>query len=109
MAKTREMGEDSIQVVKFEAVQLPTFEETKTEEYVKFGKDNGYPQYLLELFNRSSNHNAIVTGKVHYIKGRGFYLNEGIEPNLEEKIKELVKNINYNDSADDLLYKVTPI
>lgn len=107
MAKSREMGEGSVQVIKFESVQLPTFVESKTDDWVTFGKDNGYPQYLLDLFNQSGKHNAIVTGKVHYIKGRGFYLDEGLDPKIESKILALIKNINDIDSADDLLYKTT--
>jgi len=107
MAKERTMTDENVHVIKFEAVQLPTFVENTNVDYVSFGENNGYPQYLLELFNRSGKHNAIVTGKVHYIKGRGFYLDEGIDEKLKLKIEALIKNINEFDSAGDLLYKTT--
>lgn len=107
MAKERTMTDDNVQVIKFEAVQLPTFVENTNVDYVSFGEYNGYPQYLLELFNRSGKHNAIVTGKVHYIKGRGFYLDEGLDQKIKDKIQALIKNINEYDSLDDLLYKNT--
>lgn len=104
-SKERVMTEDNVQVIKFDAVQLPTFVESNSVDYVSFGDNNGYPQYLLELFNRSGKHNAIVTGKVHYIKGRGFYLNEGLDEKIKSQVEALMKNINEFDSGDDLLYK----
>ncbi len=99
------MTSDNISVVKFEAAPKPTAVEVKGQDYYSWGEDNYYPQYLLDCLDESGKHGAIVTGKVHFVVGRGFVLDEGIDPETESKITTLLSGINENDSADDLLYK----
>jgi hypothetical protein len=41
------------------------------KDWIKYGKDNDYPDYLITLAERSSTHRAIVTGKVDLILGKG--------------------------------------
>lgn len=108
MAKQRIMSENNISVVKFENNTVPTFKEVKGKDWVSYGDRNDYPDYLLKLFNRSAKHNAIVTGKVHYIKGKGFIVKEdGLTVEQRAKLENFLKNINNNDTADDLLYKIS--
>jgi DNA-binding MarR family transcriptional regulator len=38
---------------------------------VTFGADNLYPDFLIELFNKSPKHNAIVSSKASYVAGIG--------------------------------------
>lgn len=52
--------------------KLPEFKEVKSKEWILFGEDNKFPDHLLYLYNKSSNHNAIVNGKATYIIGKGF-------------------------------------
>lgn len=52
--------------------RVPEFKEARNKEYILFGEDNKFPDHLLYLFNKSSNHGAIVSGKVKYIFGKGF-------------------------------------
>jgi hypothetical protein len=54
-----------------EAVQ-PIFVERKGREWISYGEDNLYPNYLLELFNKSGKHGAIVKSKANYITGEGW-------------------------------------
>ena len=64
---------ENIISIKFAQAEQPKFNEKKgTEKYVEFGEDNNYPNYLLELFNESPKHGAIVKGKANYIYGKGF-------------------------------------
>lgn len=100
------MNAENVSVIKLASHQVPSFVELKSSKWVLFGEDNGYPDYLLRLFNRSPKHNAIVTGKVHFIKGRGFVVDEMDDQVLKAKIYDVIKNINNNDSLDDLAYKV---
>ena len=51
--------------------KVPEFKEVKSKEWVFFGDDNFFPLHLLYLYNKSSNHGAIVGGKVKYIFGKG--------------------------------------
>lgn len=51
--------------------KVPEFKEVKSKDWILFGEDNLFPESLLYLFNKSSNHNAIINGKVSYIIGQG--------------------------------------
>lgn len=51
---------------------VPEFKEVYNRDWVYFGKHNEYPYYLLDLYNRSSKHAAIVNGKTKYVFGQGF-------------------------------------
>lgn len=72
MSSRANKGEYRLNYVQFENHKLPEFKEVKGREFVYFGENNLYPQYLIELYNRCSTHNAIVTGKAQMIKGKGF-------------------------------------
>jgi len=56
----------------FEAnYKTPLFIKEKSKAYVNYGEDNLYPQYLVEIYNRSAKHNAIIQGKTTFIHGGG--------------------------------------
>lgn len=105
MAKHREFKSSGLQVIKLSNHKVPEFKEVKGVEWVSYGEKNDYPEYLLQLFNRSAKHNAIVTGKAHYIKGAGFVAEKSGNPDVDAKVLAALKNINSDESADDLLYK----
>lgn len=51
---------------------IPTFKKPLTGGVVKYGSKDDYGDYLINLFNKSSKHSAIINGKVVYIFGNGF-------------------------------------
>lgn len=55
----------------FSDSKIPDFKSKFGDKYFKFGHDNKYPDYLLNLFNKSAKHRAILNGKVKYIFGGG--------------------------------------
>lgn len=67
------MEDRQIIVLKFEDSKIPEFKEVKGKEWIYYGDDNLYPEYLTKLFNKSAKHNAIINGKVTYIVGEGLY------------------------------------
>ena len=58
--------------IQFDQAQQPKFEEKKAQGYVEFGEKNDYPNYLIDLYNESPKHGAIIKGKINYIFGKGF-------------------------------------
>jgi hypothetical protein len=58
-------------VTEFASQEVPKFLEKKNKNIVWFGADNMYPYELIDLYNDSSTHNAIVNGKVGYTIGNG--------------------------------------
>ena len=68
------------------------------DNYVAYGANNLYPNYLLKLFNDSSIHKAIINAKVNYILG------EKVISKATNKIADF--KVNKNDLIEDLLRKV---
>ena len=84
--------------------KLPKFEEDKKSPIVKYGSDNKYPNELIELLGKSGKHNALITGKVHYITGQGFKIADGeAKQRVEARAKLL--SINPKEDADEILNK----
>lgn len=81
---------------------IPEFSEIRGKDWMGYGKDNLYPQYLLKLSQRSAKHNAILTGKQHFISGNGWVVDG--EENAE--LQAFIDNANKNETLDDILEKV---
>jgi hypothetical protein len=77
--------------LKFADSAVPVFKETRNKDYISYGEDNAYPQYLTYLFNKSSLHNAILNGKAFYIFGQGFANGDFICNRLGESLNDVVK------------------
>jgi len=84
-----------IQVLTFAEAKQPEYKEKKGEGYMQYGQNNDYPQYLLDLFNKSAKHNAIIRGKVNYIVGNGWAGEQ-----------DMVKKVNRDETLNDLTKKV---
>jgi ribosomal protein S25 len=88
-------GENFI-LVQFAEAKQPEYREKKKEGYMEYGDKNDYPLYLVELFNKSAKHNAIVRNKVHYICGNGWTGNDQFieKPNRSENLNDLTRKIS---------------
>jgi predicted transcriptional regulator len=95
---------NELMVLSFQEAKQPEYREKKGEGggYIEFGYKNDYPNYLVELYNKSAKHNAIIKGKVNYITGNGFkpevpdaiaeqFINQ---PNLYESLGEITRKIS---------------
>lgn len=83
-------------LIQFAEAKQPEYREKKKEGYIEYGDRNDYPNYLVELFNKSAKHNAIVRNKVHYICGNGWTGNEEFvkRPNRSENLNDLTRKIS---------------
>lgn len=90
------MNGDSFFIVQFAEAKQPEYREKKKEGYMEYGDKNDYPTYLVDLFNKSAKHNAIVRNKVHYICGNGWTGNEQFiaKPNRSENLNDLTRKIS---------------
>ena len=84
-------------VLRFADSKIPLFKETRNKDYIKYGDDNLYPDYLNFLYNKSAKHNAIINGKASYIFGNGydngnFIINRNSE-SLNDISKKCIKDI----------------
>lgn len=88
-----------LRVLTFAEAKQPEFKEKKGEGYIQYGDRNDYPNYLVDLFNKSAKHNAIIKSKVHYITANGWTGSEAAMP--------YIKKINRMESLEDLTRKVS--
>jgi hypothetical protein len=88
-----------LRVLTFAEARQPEFKEKKGEGYIQYGDRNDYPNYLVDLFNKSAKHNAIVKSKVHYISANGWKGSEEAETFIEK--------VNRMESLDELTRKVS--
>jgi hypothetical protein len=86
--------------------KLPEYKVVNGKDYVMYGESNRYPDYLLEMYQRSAKHNAIVNGKVNYITGKGWtYEADKVPSEMLGELNRLMENPNPYDDLNDILYK----
>ena len=95
-----------ILVVKMNAQPLPTMEEKKNQEWVKFGDKNEYPEYLLKLYNEGSKHRAIINGKCNYIFGKGLEPKGVLSTYDKALANDFVMTSEYGEGMDVILKKI---
>ena len=93
------------QRLNFHDNKLPVFKENKAKGFVTFGADNLYPDFLIELFNKSPKHNAIVSAKASYIAGIGTDV-FGQNTTDIAKAEAKLKNINAYETYEELKAKI---
>jgi len=90
-----------LRVLTFAEARQPEFKEKKGIDggYIKYGENNDYPEYIVDLYNKSSKHSAIVKSKVHYITGNGW--------SGEPDAKAFIDKANRVETLNDLTRKVS--
>ena len=91
--------------INFHDNKLPAFKENKAKGIYTFGEDNLYPEFLIEMYNKSPKHNAIVSAKASYLAGVGTSI-KGQDTEIIAKAQQKVEAINAYESLDELKAKV---
>jgi predicted nucleic acid-binding OB-fold protein len=86
--------------------KIPLFTKDRRNEYVNYGEDNNYPQYLCELFNRSAKHNAILTAKQKWTFGKGLKVVKTDDINSMIKAQKLLSRPNQFETLNDIFKKI---
>lgn len=94
---------NGLSFITFENQKIPEFKQVRGKEWVYWGEDNNYPDYLIDLYMRSSTHNAIITGKVNYIIGNGWKANKsGLTTPNEAILNKFISKINPDQTLNEL-------
>jgi hypothetical protein len=88
------------------AHKVPIMVEQPGLDYIGYGVENEYPYYLLNMYRRSSKHNAIVNGKVGYIIGGGWQGDEQGTLETRAKQEKFISDANEVDDLNDLTQKL---
>ena len=90
--------------VQFSEMTSPKVSETSQGDWIEYGTSdlkNQYPQFLIEIYNNSSTHSAIVNATAQMISGRGFVI-ENTEIQTAEtlsKARNFMNKVNRNDES----------
>lgn len=89
-------------------ISAPEFKPVRHKEWVPYIDPDGgqYPDYILDLFNNSALHGAIVRSKIQQVSGNGFM----IDPSAENAEAALSFMGDINDNMEDInevLWKVS--
>jgi hypothetical protein len=72
---------NDLRVLNLSTYTSPKIKETKTDNFVSYGEDNNYFQFLIDRYNGSATNNAIINGMSEMIFGRGLdATNSSVKP-----------------------------
>ena len=94
---------DNKHMLTFKALPKLTFSEDN-KGYIKYGKDNLYPQELVRLFNEHPEHRAIVNRKARYIWGKGLKAVNEVD---QIKVDTFIDNFNRKETLNQAGKKVS--
>jgi len=86
-------------------IVLPSFKETSYSDWVKYGDNNKYPDELLNLFEKSPIHNAIIESKVRMMCGDGIVQDVETEEEDSEASQQFLDFVNPYESMDEVYKK----
>ena len=99
--------------VKFSEMTTPVVKETSQNDWIEYGTEelkNLYPQFLIEIYNTSPTHSAIVNATAQMIAGRGFVIENTQFQNAEtiSRAKQFMKKVNRkNETLHDVWSKLS--
>jgi len=83
--------------------KIPDLRLNGQQSYYPYGTDNAYPDYLIQLVNRSSVHATLVKQKAKFVFGNGMKVHEAPTTELMAHAENFLFNINrIGQNVDDL-------
>lgn len=82
----------------------PVFKEAKTGDVIHYGSSKEpYADYLIDLYNQSVRHNAIVNGLNRFVTGGGWSVESaGLTTEQRAKAEQIIKRCNPDQDINDL-------
>jgi hypothetical protein len=82
----------NISIVQLSAYTSPVIQENKKSDYIEYGIDNNYFQYLIDRYLYSATNNAIITGVTNMIYGKGLgAIDSNLKPDEYAQMRSLIK------------------
>jgi hypothetical protein len=83
----------NLHILNLASYNRPEISENKNKDWVNYGTDNNYYQYIIERYNGSATNNAIINGVVNMIYGKGLdATNSSKKPNQYAQMKSIFSN-----------------
>jgi len=97
--------DSKIVFVDFSKYNVPQPKEISTKDWVLFGDDNLYLQYLADKFKKSSTHNSLIKMKTRQVSGQGFVIQDSEDHDQQAKIASFMKQNGTYETFDQILRK----
>lgn len=88
----------------FKAMRKLEFKEDIINGYIKYGKDNLYPQELVRLYNEHPEHRAIINRKARYVWGKGI---KAVNKEDELKVNAFIDSFNKKETLNQVGKKIS--
>tara|TARA_R110000803_G_scaffold6446_3_gene20928 strand:- start:888 stop:2708 length:1821 start_codon:yes stop_codon:yes gene_type:complete len=96
-------NKSAVSIVTLSSYTSPKVVESSTNEWVGFGADNNYFQYIIDRYNGSATNNAAINGISQMIFGKGLdALNSSKNPESYAKMISLLKKDDVRKNCYDL-------
>ena len=83
---------NNVHILSLNAYNSPVITESKNKDFVEYGEDNNYFQYLIDRFLYSNTNHAIITGVTNMIYGKGIDATDSNrKPNEYAQMMSIVK------------------
>jgi hypothetical protein len=92
-------------LLNMKAMQKLVFVDDARNGWVKYGKDNLYPQEIIRLFNEHPEHRAIINRKARYIWGNGL---KAVKTEDDIKVNAFIDSFNRFETLNQVGKKITP-
>jgi hypothetical protein len=88
----------------FDVTPLPEFKTEQGKSWVRWGRDNLYCDYLVDLYSRSVRHGTIINAKVDYILGKGLTFDDtNIMPSEEAMAIAFIDFMKSNNQSYEMI------
>lgn len=99
---------DTLQAIQLTNVVQPTVKEVPHLDWVQYGDNtykNLFPSYLVDLYNNSATHAAIVNATAAMIAGDDILIEEGKDLTQYVELTKFLANINGKETAHEVITK----
>ena len=98
----------NIHIVNLSSYTTPEIKEYNNRDWVSYGEDNDYFQFLIDRYNGSPTNNAIINGISELIYGKGLDASDsGRKPDAYAQMKSLFKKDDLRKATSD--FKMMPL
>ena len=94
---------NNLHIVDLSTYEPPVVKETNREDWVEYGEDNNYYQYLIDKYTNSTTNNAIINNITRLVYGRGLNAtNASLKPNDYAAMMSLFRKQDVRQLVTDL-------
>lgn len=91
--------------IECEAQTAPNFKPVRNGDYIKYGDNNDYDRYIIDLYQRCAENNAIINAKANFVFGKGLTYHKTNDALVDAKLEKFISYANQFESWNDLLPK----